>query len=107
MLAPARIACKARELGDDQRLDVSALDVPQHALRLRVIEDGLPGHARQIIDLAHLPSLGRGIVPRTREVMFRAFALRLLVSRDSNPDTDWDALVAGREGRVGRFHSVH
>ena len=62
--------------------------VGHHPLRLRVLHDGLPGDAFQVIDLGDLPAAGFGVALGSHLVMLGALALGLVFGRDPNPDAD-------------------
>jgi len=74
----ARVPGQARELGKDKRLDVPGLDARNHALGFRVFGDGFAAHASEVIDLAHVPTLGLRVQPGARFVMRGAVSLRLV-----------------------------
>ena len=60
----------------------------EHALRLRVPDDGLPAHGLEVIRLADLPAFGLGVGARALLVVLGALALGLILSRNTDPDAD-------------------
>lgn len=82
------VAAQAGQFGKDQSADVPALNVLEHPLGFGVLDNRLTGNALQVIDLDHGPASGFGVMAGAEFVMLRAFAARLILGRDANPDAD-------------------
>jgi serine/threonine protein kinase len=73
--------------------DAPRLHVRHHPPRLRVRHDRLSGDAFKVVNGLEFPALSRGIEASASLVMLRTLALRLVFSRD--PDPERDALYSG------------
>ncbi len=72
------VAREPRELGEDEARDAAFAHVRHHALRFGMVCDPFPGHAFEVIYLAHVPSLGLGIEARALLMHGRTVSPRLV-----------------------------
>ena len=94
---------KAGELGKHEAGDVAALQCPASSAWPRVLHDGFAGYAGQVIHLDHRPAVELGVLAGALFVMFRAFALGLVLGR--NPDPDAHSLLQGAIFLLTLFHN--